>query len=68
MNMYGGVEGLRRAVLEALYANILNVVRNVCVCVCVGVRTNFTLCSTALAFITRNTGRSKEPLSKLLGR
>lgn len=68
MNMYRRVEGLsvwaRRAVLEALYANILNVVRNVCV----GVRTNFTLCSTALAFITRNTGRSKEPLSKLLGR
>lgn len=35
MNMYSGVEGLRvwarRAVLEALYANILNVVRNVCV-------------------------------------
>lgn len=50
MKTYSGVEGLsvwaRRAVLEALYANILNVVRNVCV----GVRTNFTLCSTALAF------------------
>lgn len=45
---------------EALYANLLNVVRNVCV----GVRTNFTLFSSALAFITRNT----EPLSKLLGR